>query len=227
VDESQQSSAPSKPWQIPGFARFRQLAFFALANVLVIYSTLFFGWSLAEVLAVYTGEWLLLVLVAYARVLAARRLPPDLAGASNSPWKLAFYKAMAILVTFPMYALFIGFFALVAAKANAVPQTSTWVMALCLATFATGHVIQFVQQFAHGAFDELLSDRIVLMPFWRFPVLIVVLVVSLLMQSPRFGHGPAALVIVVALIAILDTALQRIDTDYVEARIARRDGYTS
>jgi hypothetical protein len=82
-------------------SRLRFLATISLANVVVIYTTVFSDWTLREAGLAYAGEWLILMLVVYARVLIAKRLP----GESNSGgrrWPLLYAKAMAILVTLLM-----------------------------------------------------------------------------------------------------------------------------
>ena len=187
---------------------------------------MFFGWTLLEVLTVYTGEWLLLVLVVYARVIIARRLPPDPPDGRRAFGGLLTQKLMAFFITLPFYALCLGIFGFVAVaalQADAVPESSIRVILFCLAAFAATHLVMFIRQAAAGAFYELVTDRVILMPFWRFPLLIVILVIALFMQDPQFGYRPAAFVVVVALIAVLDTVLQRMDADYVESRIERLD----
>ncbi len=226
ADEPDKRDARTGFWQIPGFARVRQILLHTLANVLVVYCTLFFGWTLFEVLTVYTGEWLLLVLVVYARVIVARRMPADAAGASRTGSALLASKVMVFFVTLPFYVICLGIFGFAisaALEADTVPASSLQFVLICLAAFFVTHLLTFIRQAKAGAFDELINDRIVLIPFWRFPLLLVVLVIALFMQDPQFEYGPTAFVIVVTLIAIVNTVLQRIDLDYVEARIERLD----
>ena len=53
--------------------RLRTHASIALANALAIFITIYSGWTLSEATLAYLGEFVILALVVYARVLAAKR----------------------------------------------------------------------------------------------------------------------------------------------------------
>jgi hypothetical protein len=64
--------------------RLRTHASIGLANALAIFITIYSGWNLTEATLAYLGEFVMLALVVYARVFAAKQLSGGGAGSSNT-----------------------------------------------------------------------------------------------------------------------------------------------
>ena len=56
--------------------RIRTLANIAIANGVLIFSAFYSDWTLYEVTLAYTGEFVILMLLGWARVMSARRIAP-------------------------------------------------------------------------------------------------------------------------------------------------------
>ena len=78
----------------------RTHATIALANALAIFITLYSGWTLTEATLAYLGEFVILALVVYARLFAAKNLD----GIGTGGWELVGRQAIAIGITLPLFA---------------------------------------------------------------------------------------------------------------------------
>src|SRR5688500_3602661 len=80
--------------------RLRTLANGAFANAVTIFIALFFGWTLPEATFAYVGELIIVVVLAFARILAATEYPSVI-----SRFRFRFAQAVAIVLTSVMYGL--------------------------------------------------------------------------------------------------------------------------
>ncbi len=130
--------------------RLRTLAMITIANGVVIFSVLYYEWTLLEATLAYIGEFLILGLVNSGRFLAASQLPRS-AGGSISPWKLRGAKAVNVLMSLAMCTLFsalpLGILYITGTLGeNAGRLVELWrPLALCWAGFVATHVVAFVE----------------------------------------------------------------------------------
>jgi hypothetical protein len=216
---------------LPRKRRLRSLATIATTNAVVIYTTLYSGWGLREATLAYVGELVALVLVVYARVITAKRLPHGTREPPTSRWKLLAAKLLAILTTLPMYTLFIGVLLLLlfydGGDGNpadqlpweALPEHTVRSLGICWLAFLISHLLAFIRLARSGKYDELISDGRVSVHLWRYPALLFAAVAV----NGELVHGaviaPWYFIAALALMAIIDTVLYVVEMDAVDSTI--------
>lgn len=206
--------------------RLLSLVTITLVNALVIFTTIFFDWTLTEATLAYLSEFVILVLLIYARVLVAKRLP----GATNSShrWQLAKAKVLAIGVTLPMYALFAGVVSVllfVRSMRNHedfhLPESTLRGLIVCAASFLVAHLVSFIEQYRRGLFDELIEDGRVMAQFLRYPPLLLAGGATATMSTDGGEVEPWIFFGAMALMAIVATGTYMAEQDAVNSTLHR------
>ena len=205
-----------------GPKRLRMLVLIALANGLVIFSTLYYQWSLLEVVLAYMGEFLLLGAVNYARFLAARQFGPRKSGRDASAWKLRGAKTVNILMTLAMCTVFSALPFSILFLTGAVGERAEVVLdfwrplAVCWAAFLATHVFGFIEVARRGGYRVLISDARVLVLIWRYlPLLVGAIGAS--DEAKGFPSAAWFFVTVLATMAVVDAVTYLVDLEEDEA----------
>ncbi len=200
-------------------SRLRFLATISLANVVVVYTTVFSDWTLKEAALAYAGEWLILMLVVYARVLIAKRLPGE-GDSGGRRWPLLYAKAMAILVTLLMNGLFIGLMTLLLLGGfdfSLLPDSTWRALGWCWLAFLIAHAIGFVEFARQGAYDELIDDNRVMANLWRYPAMLPAAVAVAGERSHDAPVVPWFFVTALVLMAVVDVGIYVAEMDAMDA----------
>ena len=196
------------------------------ANALVIVFTLYYKWSLLEIALAYAGEFLILGLIACARILVAQRLTVGRGGAASA-WRLRGAKAVDILTTIVMICLFtglpVGMLFLVGALGEGAQRLQEiWrPLALCWAAFLCSHAMGFVRMFRQGGYRVLVDDSRVMALLWRYLPLLVT-AIGAGAESQGLPIQPWFVVAMLAAMAIVDSAVCILEIDADEAALASR-----
>ena len=214
--------------------RLRTHASIALANALAIFVTIYSGWTLSEATLAYLGEFVILALVVYARVLAAKTLY----GTESGGWRLVGRKTIAIGITLPLYVVVVVVILLLV-FGNTVPrgeevfsnirlpETTLRSLALCWAGFLVPHVFGLVEHLREGAYDVLISDGRVMSPMWRYPPLLLAGIGIAGEQRDGAMIVPWFFVGTLALFAIVDAATYIYEQDAVSTAARRARALSS
>lgn len=191
--------------------RFVDIALVAASNGLVIFAALYYEWSLFEVTLAYAGEFVILLLVVSARILAAKIEPFS--------WKSFSAKLAALLMAWMLYPLVTGLIVLLSFGSfdvTSLPEKTLKWLALCWLGFFVSHAIAFVSLARVGAYSNLISDGRVMMPLLRYPLLLVAAIgVGHLRE---FGSvEPWFFVLVLAMMALVNSAAHIVELDALRA----------
>jgi Family of unknown function (DUF6498) len=210
--------AKKKKWDAE---RLQTLARIGVANGLLIFSAFYSDWTLREVTLAYAGELLILVLLVYARLLSATRLPPRWLGKGTGPWRLILGKLFAILLSLPLYALVVGLIVLLLFGdfRLSLPEATWRALALTWLVFLASHLIDFIYTVKTGAYDELISDSRVMTPMWRYPVMLVAAIAVTSERDSGATIVPWFFIFILALMAIINSASQVLEMDAVRASV--------
>jgi hypothetical protein len=206
--------------------RLRSLSTISLVNALVIFSTLFSDWTLTEATLAYLGELVLLVLVVFARVLVAKRLPDSTTAYSR--WKLVGAKMLAIGISLLLYGFVVGAILmllfgkpLLSGAGIHLPESTVRGLLLCWAGFFAIHLLGFMEQFRRGIYDELIADSRVMAQLWRYPPLLLAGIAIALTNQDGLEIAPWFFVAALAFMAIVDAGTYISEQDAVNTAVRR------
>jgi uncharacterized protein DUF6498 len=203
--------------------RLQTLLRISVANAVVVFSTFYSDWTLRVVTLAYAGELIILMLVVQARVLAAKRMPGS-RGADDGR-RLRRGKFNALMIALLIYPLFAGVTAVVVfgdVHDWYVPRSI--LLSLCLAwlTFLVSHTLDFIATLRIGAYDELIGDRRVMAPLWRWPVMIFAFLGAAFERDTGEEFMPWYFILILAAMAYVNIRLQVAEMDAIRATVRRK-----
>jgi magnesium-transporting ATPase (P-type) len=213
IEHARQSTARSNARR----KRLRLIVSIALTNALLIYTTLLYQWSLLQVALVYTGELVVIMLATHAKIIAAKRLRSEPIVSTAQSWRLIGQKVLAILISLLMTVTLVGLLLILmlgGLRSDDVALQTLLPIGWCLVAFLVSHVVAFIDQQKSGAYDVLLDDRQVLLPTYKWWVLLPVAIA--VAGANVYGAAfvtPLGFIGLLAALAIVDTTLHLIEHD--------------